>query len=166
MAAVLGGTQSLHTNSFDEALALPSAFASRIARNTQLIIAEETGIPHVIDPLGGSYYLESLTCSMAKEARILIDEGEALGGMTKAVAPGMRKLRMEEAAARRQARIDRAEEVIVGVNKYQPETPDHVDILDIDNAAVREQQVARLATLRAQRDAARCRAALDALTEM
>src|SRR5271163_3561424 len=132
LAAVLGGTQSLHTNSFDEALALPSAFASRIARNTQLILAEETGIPHVVDPLGGSYYLESLTCSMAVEARKLIAEVEALGGMTKAVAAGMPKLRIEEAAARRQARIDRGEEVIVGVNKYQPEQSDEIEIRGID----------------------------------
>src|SRR5271155_532330 len=166
LAAVLGGTQSLHTNSFDEAMALPSAFASRIARNTQLILAEETGIPHVVDPLGGSYYVESLTCGMAAEARTLIAEVEALGGMTKAVASGLPKLRIEEAAARRQARIDRGEEVIVGVNKYQPEQPDHVDILDIDNDAVREQQVARLETLRATRDAARCSAALAVLTDM
>jgi methylmalonyl-CoA mutase len=166
LAAVLGGTQSLHTNSFDEALALPSPFAARIARNTQLILAEETGIPHVIDPLGGSYYVESLTCSLAHEARKLIDEVEALGGMTKAVASGMPKLRIEEAAARRQARIDRGEEAIVGVNKYQPEEPDHVEILKIDNTAVREQQVARLKQVRARRDDARCRAALDALTEI
>ncbi|HUA51226.1 MAG TPA: methylmalonyl-CoA mutase [Candidatus Sulfotelmatobacter sp.] len=166
LAAVLGGTQSLHTNSFDEALALPSPFAARIARNTQLILAEETGIPHVIDPLGGSYYVESLTCSLARAARTLIDEVEALGGMTKAVASGMPKLRIEEAAARRQARVDRGEETIVGVNKYQPEKPDKVDILKIDNAAVREQQVARLQRIRASRDPARCRAALDALTEM
>jgi methylmalonyl-CoA mutase len=166
LAAVLGGTQSLHTNSFDEAMALPSAFAARIARNTQLILAEETGIGHVVDPLGGSYYVESLTCSLAAEARKLIDEVEALGGMTKAVASGLPKLRIEEAAARRQARIDRGEEVIVGVNKYQPEQPDRVEIRDIDNDAVREQQVARLKTLRATRDAARCRAALEALTEL
>jgi len=166
LAAVLGGTQSLHTNSFDEALALPSRFAARIARNTQLILAEETGIPHVIDPLGGSYYLESLTSSIAAEARKLIGEVEALGGMTKAVASGMPKLRIEEAAARRQARIDRGEEVIVGVNKYQPEEPEHVDILDIDNEAVRQSQVARLKRVRASRDPARCRAALEALTEI
>src|SRR5205085_4510267 len=124
--------------------ALPSPFAARIARNTQLILAEETGIPHVIDPLGGSYYVESLTCSLATEARTLIGEVEALGGMTKAVASGMPKLRIEEAAARRQARVDRGEETIVGVNKYQPAEPDHVEILKIDNDAVREQQVARL----------------------
>src|SRR5579859_7604263 len=144
MAAVLGGTQSLHTNSFDEALALPTPFSSRIARNTQLIIAEETGIPHVIDPLGGSYYVEHLTASVADAARALIQEVEALGGMTKAVDSGMPKLRIEEAAARRQARIDRGEEVIVGVNKYRTTESAEVDILDVDNAKVREQQVARL----------------------
>src|SRR5277367_1427551 len=165
MAAVLGGTQSLHTNSFDEALALPTPFSARIARNTQLILAEETGISHVVDPLGGSYYVESLTHSVASAAMELIDEVEALGGMTKAVEQGLPKLRIEESAARRQARVDRGEEVIVGVNKYQPEQPDHVEILDIDNDAVREQQVARLKTLRATRDTTRCRAALEALTE-
>ena len=120
MAAVLGGTQSLHTNALDEAIALPTPFSARIARNTQLIIAEETGIPMVIDPLGGSYYVESLTASLAAEAWTLIGEVEALGGMTKAVESGMPKMRIEEAAARRQAHIDRGEEVVVGVNKYQP----------------------------------------------
>src|SRR4051794_20908336 len=118
MAAVLGGTQSLHTNSFDEAIALPSDFAARVARNTQLILAEETGVTHVIDPLGGSYYVEALTQSIANEAWTLIQEVENLGGMTKAVESGMPKLRIEEAAARRQARVDRSEETIVGVNKY------------------------------------------------
>jgi methylmalonyl-CoA mutase len=164
MAGVLGGTQSLHTNSFDEALALPTPFSARIARNTQLIIAEESGIPHVIDPLGGSYYVEHLTQSVANEAWKLIQEVEAMGGMTKAVEAGMPKLRIEEASARRQARIDRGEEVIVGVNKYKPETTEKVDILDIDNTAVREQQVARLKRVRASRDEAACRKALDALT--
>jgi methylmalonyl-CoA mutase len=164
MAAVLGGTQSLHTNSFDEALALPTDFSARIARNTQLVIQEETGITNVVDPLAGSYYVESLTNSLVEEARKLIDEVEALGGMTKAVESGMPKLRIEEAAALRQARIDRGEEVIVGVNKYQlAEEPD-VDVLDIDNTAVREAQVARLQTIRATRDGAACQAALDALT--
>jgi methylmalonyl-CoA mutase len=165
MAAVLGGTQSLHTNSFDEALALPTPFAARIARNTQLIIAEETGIPRVIDPLGGSYFVESLTASLAEEARKIIEEVEAMGGMTKAVESGMPKLRIEESAARRQARIDRGEEAVVGVNKYQPEKPEHVDILVIDNTKVREQQVARLEAIRAGRDKSKCQAALDALTE-
>jgi methylmalonyl-CoA mutase len=164
MAGVLGGTQSLHTNSFDEALALPTPFSARIARNTQLIIAEESGIPHVIDPLGGSYYVEHLTQSVANEAWTLIQEVEAMGGMTKAVEAGMPKLRIEEASARKQARIDRGEEVIVGVNKYKPDTVEKVDILDIDNTAVREQQVARLKRVRAARDEAGCRKALDALT--
>jgi methylmalonyl-CoA mutase len=164
MAAVLGGTQSLHTNSFDEALALPTPFSARIARNTQLIIAEETGIPRVVDPLGGSYYVEHLTHSIAAEAMKLIDEVEAMGGMTKAVESGMPKLRIEEAAARRQARIDRGEETIVGVNRYQPAERTEVEVRDIDNSAVREAQVARLARVRAGRDEAACRAALDALT--
>src|SRR5205814_4945575 len=119
LAAVLGGTQSLHTNSFDEAIALPSETAARVARNTQLILAEETGITHVVDPLGGSYYLEALTASLATEAWKLIEEVESLGGMTKAVESGMPKLRIEESAARRQAAIDRGEETIVGVNKYR-----------------------------------------------
>jgi methylmalonyl-CoA mutase len=164
MAAVLGGTQSLHTNSFDEALALPTPTSARIARNTQLIIAEETGIPRVIDPLGGSYYVENLTASLAEAARTLIKEVEALGGMTKAVASGMPKLRIEEAAARRQARIDRGEEVIVGVNKYKTTDSAQVDTLDIDNAKVRESQVARLKAIRAKRDGAAVGAALAALT--
>src|SRR5205814_6217069 len=161
MAAVLGGTQSLHTNSFDEALGLPTDTSARIARNTQLILAEETGVAHVVDPLAGSYFIEALTNDLADKAWALVEEVEGLGGMTKAVASGMPKLRIEESAARRQARVDRGEEAIVGVNKYQPETPDHVDILDIDNDAVREQQVARLKALRAQRDEGRCRTALD-----
>ena len=164
MAAVLGGTQSLHTNSFDEALALPTPFSARIARNTQLIIAEDTGIPRVVDPLGGSYYVEHLTASIAAEAMKLIDEVEAMGGMTRAVETGMPKLRIEEAAARRQARIDRGEETIVGVNKYRPAEATAVEIRDIDNTAVRDAQVARLAQVRATRDQAACAAALDALT--
>ncbi|MFC7332477.1 methylmalonyl-CoA mutase [Rhodocista pekingensis] len=164
LAAILGGTQSLHTNSFDEALGLPTPFSARIARNTQLIIAEETGIPRVVDPLGGSYYVEHLTHSLAAEARKLIDEVEALGGMTRAVESGMPKLKIEEAAARRQARIDRGEEVIVGVNKYRPANPDRVEVLDIDNTAVREAQLARLKRIRETRDEAAVRAALGALT--
>ena len=164
MAAVLGGTQSLHTNSFDEALALPTPFSAKIARNTQLVIAEETGIPHVVDPLGGSYYVESLTHAVAHAAWELIQEVEGMGGMTKAVESGMPKLRIEESAARRQARIDRGEEVIVGVNKYKSDGTDKVDILDIDNSKVREQQVARLQRIRTSRDQARVKAALDALT--
>ena len=164
MAAVLGGTQSLHTNSFDEAMALPTPFSARIARNTQLIIAEETGIPNVIDPLGGSYYIESLTAAVAKHAWELIEEVEAMGGMTKAIESGMPKLRIEESAARRQARIDRGDETIVGVNKYKPDTEEKVQILDIDTTAVRDQQVARLKTVRAKRDEKACRAALEQLT--
>jgi methylmalonyl-CoA mutase len=165
MAAVLGGTQSLHTNSFDEALGLPTDFSARIARNTQLILAEETGIPHVVDPLAGSYYVEALTNTLAEKAWALIEEVEALGGMTKAVASGMPKLRIEESAARRQARVDRGDEVIVGVNKYQPSDPEHVDILDIDNTKVREQQIARLAQVRSTRDAVAYDEALRRLTE-
>jgi methylmalonyl-CoA mutase len=165
LAAVLGGTQSLHTNSFDEALALPSDAAARIARNTQLVIAEESGVTHVVDPLGGSYYVEALTDSLVRHAWTLIEEVEALGGMTKAVASGMPKLRIEEAAARRQARVDRGEEVIVGVNKYRAEHPDHVDVLDIDNTKVREQQIARLEHVRAERDDAACKEALERLRD-
>jgi methylmalonyl-CoA mutase len=165
MAAVLGGTQSLHTNSFDEALGLPTDFSARIARNTQLVIQEETGIPKVVDPLGGSYYLEALTQALADRAWEIIEEVEALGGMTRAVDSGMPKLRIEEAAARRQARIDRGEEVIVGVNKYRSAEPDHVDVLDIDNTKVREQQIARLGHIRATRDAAACEAALERLRD-
>jgi len=165
MAGVLGGTQSLHTNSFDEALALPSPFAARIARNTQLLLAEETGLTHVVDPLGGSYYVESLTHSVAHAARALIEEVEALGGMTKAVESGMPKLRIEDAAARRQARIDRGEDTIVGVNRYRAEDSEAapVDILAIDNSKVRERQIARLERVRATRDRARVAAALAAL---
>jgi methylmalonyl-CoA mutase len=165
LAAVLGGTQSLHTNSFDEAIALPSEFAARVARNTQLILAEETGVTKVVDPLGGSYYVEALTASLAEEAWKLIEEVEALGGMTKAVESGMPKLRIEEAAARKQAAIDRGDEVIVGVNKYRLTEEEHVDIRDVDNAVVREQQLARLADLKAKRDDARVRHALDRLRE-
>jgi methylmalonyl-CoA mutase len=165
LAAVLGGTQSLHTNSFDEALALPSDFAARVARNTQLILAEETGVTHVVDPLAGSYYVESLTDSVAKHAWALIEEVEALGGMTKAVESGMPKLRIEEAAARRQARVDRGDEVIVGVNKYRLTEESAVDIREVDNSAVRESQIARLERVRATRDKAACTAALERLTE-
>ena len=164
MAAVLGGTQSLHTNALDEAIALPTPFSARIARNTQLIVAEETGISNVIDPLGGSYYLESLTNSLANEARKLIEEVNKLGGMTKAVSTGMPKQRIEEAAARKQARIDRSEEVVVGVNKYRPEKEEQIDILEIDNTEVREQQIKRLESIRASRNEVSCRTALNALT--
>jgi len=165
MAAALGGTQSLHTNSFDEALALPSEFSAHIARNTQLVLQEETGITKVVDPLAGSYYVESLTHSLVTEARKLIDEVEKLGGMTKAVESGMPKLRIEQAAALRQAAIDRGEEVIVGVNKYQREDEPEIEIRDIDNTAVRDAQVSRLAKIRGERDNVACIVALDALTK-
>ena len=163
LAATLGGTQSLHTNAFDEALALPTETSARIARNTQLILREETGITRVVDPLAGSYYVESLTAGLARAARELIDEVEALGGMTRAVAVGMPKMRIEEAAARRQASVDRGEEVIVGVNRYVSDADADVDILDIDNTAVREAQVARIERVRAERAQAPWREALDAL---
>jgi methylmalonyl-CoA mutase len=165
LAAVLGGTQSLHTNSFDEALGLPTDFSARIARNTQLILAEETGVPKVVDPLAGSYYVESLTRTLADKAWALIEEVESLGGMTKAVASGMPKLRIEESAARQQARIDQGEQVIVGVNRYETSDPDHVDVLVVDNTKVREQQVDRLQRIRATRDEAACQGALDRLRE-
>jgi methylmalonyl-CoA mutase len=165
LAAVLGGTQSLHTNALDEAIALPTPFSAGIARNTQLIIQEESGVPHVIDPLGGSYYVEHLTNSLVVEAEKLIAEVEALGGMTKAVESGMPKLRIEEAAARRQARIDRGEDIIVGVNKYQSGLEAEVEVLDIDNSKVREQQIARLNKIKSSRDGAKVTAALDALTK-
>ena len=160
MAAALGGTQSLHTNALDEAIALPTEFSARIARNTQLILQEETGITHVVDPLAGSYYVESLTAELADKAWALIEEVEAMGGMTKAVASGMPKLRIEETAARRQAQIDRGEDVIVGVNKYKLTSQDPIDILDIDNVKVRDAQIARLDRIRATRDQAACDAAL------
>ncbi|MEM9196778.1 MAG: methylmalonyl-CoA mutase, partial [Pseudomonadota bacterium] len=163
LAAVLGGTQSLHTNALDEAMALPTEFSARIARNTQLILQEETGITDVVDPLAGSYYVERLTADLADKAWALIEEVDGLGGMTKAVASGMPKLRIEEAAAQKQARIDRGEEVIVGVNKYRPTQEDPIDILDVDNDAVREAQVARLGRIRRSRDAAACDGALAAL---
>jgi methylmalonyl-CoA mutase len=165
LAAVLGGTQSLHTNSFDEALALPSDFAARIARNTQLVIAEESGVTHVVDPLGGSYYVEALTASLAAHAWELIEEVESLGGMTRAVESGMPKLRIEEAAARRQAAVDRGDEVIVGVNRYRLDDEPPVDIREVDNTAVREAQIARLERVRATRDAEACGAALERLAE-
>ncbi|NEX45613.1 methylmalonyl-CoA mutase [Rhodobacter sp. ETT8] len=164
MSAVLGGTQSLHTNALDEAIALPTEFSARIARNTQLILQEETGITHVVDPLAGSYYVETLTHQLAEEAWKLIEEVEAMGGMTKAVASGMPKLRIEESAARRQAAIDRGEDVIVGVNKYRKAKEDPIDILDIDNVAVRDSQIARLQATRASRDETACLAALAELT--
>lgn len=166
MAATLGGTQSLHTNSFDEAIALPTEFSASIARNTQLILQHETGVPNVVDPLGGSYYVEALTQQLADEAWSLIQEVESLGGMTKAVEQGLPKMRIEEAAAKRQARIDLGEDVIVGVNKYRREDEPTIDILEIDNAKVRAGQVARLQKMRATRDKAACDSALGALEEM
>ncbi|HHL21861.1 MAG TPA: methylmalonyl-CoA mutase [Aliiroseovarius sp.] len=165
MSAVLGGTQSLHTNSFDEAIALPTEFSARIARNTQLILQNETGVTKVVDPLAGSYYVEKLTADLIDEAWKLIEEVEEMGGMTRAVASGMPKLRIEEAAARRQAAIDRGDEVIVGVNKFRPEREDPVEVREIDNTAVREAQVARLKEIRATRDAAAVEATLGALEE-
>src|ERR671918_1693005 len=165
LAAVLGGTQSLHTNAFDEALALPTDFSARIARNTQLILAEETGIRHVVDPLGGSYYVERLTASLVHEAEKLIAEVEAMGGMTKAIEAGMPKARIEAAAARRHARIDRNEEGVVGVTRWRPAEDQPVELLDIDTTVVREAQTRRLAEVRAGRDRKRCKNALDALRE-
>ena len=163
MSAVLGGTQSLHTNALDEAIALPTEFAARIARNTQLILQEETGVTNVVDPLAGSYYVEKLTSDLAEAAWKLIEEVDDMGGMTKAVASGLPKLRIEETAARRQADIDRGDQVIVGVNKYRLPEEDPIDILDIDNEAVRESQVTRLKQIREARDEAACDAALAEL---
>ena len=165
MAAVFGGTQSLHTNSFDEAIALPSEFSSRIARNTQLILQEETHITNVVDPWAGSYLMERLTQDMAEKAWSIIEEVEGQGGMTRAVASGWAKLKIEAAAAEKQARIDSGRDVIVGVNKYRPPKEDAVEILEVDNVKVRESQVARLRKIRASRDAAGVAAALAALTQ-
>jgi len=161
MAAVLGGTQSLHTNSFDEALALPTPFSAEIARNTQLVLREETGLTKVVDPLAGSYYVESLTASIIKESRKLIDEVEELGGMTKAVQAGVPKLRIEESAAIRQARIEKKEEVIVGVNHYFSSNEQIVDILSIDNQDVREQQLNKLKIIKESRDENICQQTLE-----
>ncbi len=163
MSAALGGTQSLHTNALDEAMALPTDFSARIARNTQLILQEETGVTRVVDPLAGSYYVESLTAELAERSWALMEEIEGLGGMTAAVASGMPKLRIEETAARRQAQIDRGEEVIVGVNKYRRESEDEIDILAIDNEKVRAGQIAALERVRAGRDETACAAALKDL---
>jgi len=165
MAAVLGGTQSLHTNSFDEAIALPTEFSARIARNTQLILQNETGVTDVVDPLAGSYYVESLTQSLADKAWEMMEEIEAAGGMTKAIEAGFPKMAIEEAAAKRQARIDQGEDVIVGVNKFRLDDEDPVDILDIDNAKVRASQIKRIQKTRQNRDAKKCAATLDALAE-
>ncbi len=165
LAAVLGGTQSLHTNALDEAIALPTDFSARIARNTQLYLQHETDITKVVDPWGGSYYVETLTHELADKAWALIEEVEALGGMAKAIETGLPKLRIEEAAARKQARIDSGQEAIVGVNKYQTTEKTEVEVLDIDNDAVRESQIARLKTIRATRDNVAVKVALAALTE-
>src|SRR5690349_18716080 len=165
LAAVLGGTQSLHTNSFDEAIALPTDFSARIARNTQLILAEESGITAVADPLGGSFYVEKLTRELEERAWELIQEVEQHGGMTKAVAEGLPKHRIEEAAAARAAKVDTGETVIVGVNRYRLENEPEVDILEVDNARVRAGQIARIEKTRANRDEGRVRAALDALEQ-
>ena len=164
MAAVFGGTQSLHTNSFDEAIALPTEFSSRIARNTQLIIQEETHITSVIDPWAGSYMMEKLTQDMADKAWAIIEEVQAMGGMTRAVDSGWAKLKIEAAAAEKQARIDSGRDVIVGVNKYKLKTEDAIEARDIDNVAVRDGQIARLRAIKATRDTAAVQAALDALT--
>jgi methylmalonyl-CoA mutase len=163
LAAVLGGTQSLHTNSFDEAIALPTDFSARIARNTQLILAEESGVTAVADPLGGSWYVEKLTRELEEKAWALIEEVESHGGMTKAVAEGLPKHRIEEAAAARAAKVDTGETVIVGVNRYRPSEEEEHDILEVDNAKVRASQIARIEKVRASRDDAKVRAALDAL---
>ena len=165
MAATLGGTQSLHTNALDEAIALPTDFSARIARNTQIVLAEESGITKVVDPLGGSYYVEALTAELVDQAWKIIGEVDALGGMTKAVASGMPKRLIEEAAAARQARVDKGEDVIVGVNKYKLATEEQLDTLEVDNDFVRQGQIARLAKTRAARDESACQAALKALTE-
>lgn len=165
MAATLGGTQSLHTNSLDEAIGLPTKFSSRIARNTQLILQEEAGIPKVIDPWGGSYMMESLTNELVQSASKIIDEVEEMGGMAKAVATGMPKLRIEEAAARKQRRIDIGKDVIVGVNKYKLDKEEPVPPLEIDNVAVRNSQIARLQKIRSERDQSKCDAVLQKITE-
>jgi methylmalonyl-CoA mutase len=165
LAAVLGGTQSLHTNALDEAIALPSEQSARIARNTQLVIQEETGITNVVDPLAGSYYVESMTAELIKEARTILQEIDDLGGMTKAIESGMPKLRIEESAAKKQAAIDSGRDVIVGVNKYKMAKEDPIETLDIDNTAVRESQIKRLEKMRAERDEAACQAALAAITQ-
>ena len=166
MAAIFGGTQSLHTNGYDEAVSLPTDAAARTARNTQLVLQEESGIPAVVDPWGGSYFMESLTASVAAEARKVIAEIEEMGGMTKAITKGMPKLRIEECATRRQARVDRGDDVIVGVNKYQLEDEPELDVRDIDNTAVREAQVRRLERIRAERDSAAVEKALANLTAL
>lgn len=166
LSAALGGTQSLHTNALDEAIALPTEFSARIARNTQLILQHETGVTNVVDPLAGSYYVESLTNELAEKAWALIEEVEAMGGMTKAVNDGLPKRLIEEAATRKQAAIDRGDEVIVGVNKYRLEQEDDLDILDIDNAAVRNSQIARIEKVRRQRDPRQWQESIDSLRKV
>jgi methylmalonyl-CoA mutase len=166
MAAVFGGTQSLHTNGYDEAVSLPTDTAARVARNTQLILQEESGIPAVVDPWGGSYFMESLTETVYQEARKVLSEVEQAGGMTRAIVQGIPKLRIEEAATRRQARVDSGDDVIVGVNKYTLDDHEPIEIRDIDNAAVRDAQIARLETMRASRDSAAVEKALAKLTEL
>jgi methylmalonyl-CoA mutase len=165
LAGVLGGTQSLHTNALDEAIALPTEFSARIARNTQLILQEESNVTHTADPLAGSHYVEALTDELAQKAWAIIQEVEGMGGMTKAIEAGLPKLRIEESAARRQAAIDSGRETIVGVNKYAPDQQEPLDILSIDNTEVRKAQIARLKQLRADRDDGAVRAALEAITE-
>jgi methylmalonyl-CoA mutase len=165
MAAVLGGTQSLHTNALDEAIGLPTEFSARIARNTQIVLAEESEITRVVDPLGGSYYVEALTAELVERASEIMAEVDALGGMTKAVASGMPKRLIEEAAAARQARVDKGEDVIVGVNKYQPVDAEPIDFLSIDNDKVREAQIVRLKATKAARDEVACQAALEAVAD-
>jgi len=164
LAAVLGGTQSLHTNSLDEAIALPTDFSARIARNTQLFIEKETGVTRMVDPLGGSYYVESLTAELAEKAWELIEEVEQLGGMTKAIESGIPKMRIEQAAAAKQARIDSGRDVIVGVNKFRIDEKPDFEILEVDNTAVRKEQIERLNEIRAQRNNADVEAALNAIT--
>jgi methylmalonyl-CoA mutase len=165
MAATLGGTQSLHTNALDEAIALPTDFSARIARNTQLVLQEESGITDVVDPLGGSYYIEALTAKLVEESEKLIEEVDAAGGMTAYVATGAPKAAIETAAAQKQTSVDKGETVIVGVNKYQLAEEEQIETLEVDNHAVRQGQIARLKEVRAGRDEAACQAALRALTE-
>ena len=166
MAAVLGGTQSLHTNSFDEALGLPTEFSAKIARNTQLILSHETHIPKVIDPMGGSYYIESLTHSLVTHARELMNKVEEMGGMTKAIQAGMPKMEIEKSAAHRQALIDQGKEIIIGVNKYQSTEKTSIDILEIDNTAVREKQIQRLTEIKASRNNKEVQEALENITKV
>src|SRR5690606_3067378 len=161
----MGHTQSLHTNALDEAIALPTDFSARIARNTQIILQQETDICRTVDPWGGSYYVESLTQDIAQKAWALVEEVEQLGGMAKAIEAGLPKMRIEEAAARKQARIDSGKDVIVGVNNYQTDEPSPLEILDVDNTKVRNQQLARLEQLKAERSAPAVEQTLAALSQ-